>query len=221
MKDSCIRTLARLATLGLLLVVPWLVACSSGLSAPTAPAAMPTSSSAVDGWVGIVHPLCAQAEFDDYFQRTDNGEEYGIAGATADVEARIADVRCQPRTTIKVWGRLEFRAMDSHGRRIVAERVVVISAYPPPVNETGPGEEAVDGWQGHVYPFCRDRGADDLFERDDGLRFGIAAETSALREAVERAGCEGYPVRVWGTLYKGVADYRGTQIVVERIEKGS
>lgn len=194
-----------------------------GVSLPAvqAPAASPESrASNVDGWAGSILPLCAMAQFDDFFRRSD-GQEYGITGASQEVEALIEEARCQSRAVVKVWGRLESQAMDHGAAQIVAERVVIVEVHAPPLAERGPGQEPVVAWQGRVHPFCRSRGADNYFEREDGMRYGIAAESEALREALHRAECEGYPVRVWGTLHKGVEDYRGTRIVLERLERAS
>ncbi|HPL30521.1 MAG TPA: hypothetical protein PLG21_20960, partial [Anaerolineae bacterium] len=172
---------------------------------------------AVEGWTGSVVKLCAMAQFDDYFQRSD-GEKYGIQGATDEIEAQVEDARCQPGTMIRVWGHLMAGIPDSHSRRITAERVEVVSVPATPVPEQEQGQTQVAGWQGRVLPLCRYDRLDNYFEREDGVCFGIDAEAPSVKNELYIAECEGYVIHVWGVLYTGVVDYRNARIVVERLE---
>ena len=100
----------------------------------------------------------------------------------------------------------------------MAERVEVEKGPPTPTPEQGQGQTQVDGWQGRVIPFCGREGIDRYFERKDSVCFGIAAEAPSVKNELYIAEGEGYPVRVWGVLHRGVDDYRGARIVVERLE---
>jgi hypothetical protein len=171
----------------------------------------------VDGWTGSVIKLCSMDQFDDYFLRSD-GEKYGIEGTTAEIKVQIECARCQPGMQIRVWGHLMTGIPEVKGRRIVAERVEVVSTPPTPVPELGQGQTQVDGWQGRVVPLCRYNRLDNYFEREDGVCFGIDAEAPSVKNELYIAECEGHPVRVWGVLHRGVDDYRGARIVVERLE---
>ncbi len=172
---------------------------------------------AVEGWTGTVVKLCAMAQYDDYFQRSD-GEKYGIQGATDEIEAQVEDARCQPSTVIRVWGRLMAGVPDSNSRRITVERLEVVSVPATPVPEQGQGQTQVVGWQGRVLSLCRYDRLDNYFEREDGVCFGIDAESSSVKNELSIAECEGYVIHVWGVLYTGVDDYRNARIVVERLE---
>ncbi|MDI7277870.1 MAG: META domain-containing protein, partial [Anaerolineae bacterium] len=168
----------------------------------------------VEGWTGTLVKECAMAQFDDYFQR-DDGLRCGVEGATEEVEAEIERLRCRPGTQVRLWGRLQTEIMDVNSRRIVVERLEVVETPPTPTPWPGPSEEAVDGWEGQIVP-CGEGGAQRSFLRSDGARLPIEGVGAEAREALYIAECEGYPVRVWGTLYRQAASLR---ILADRLER--
>ncbi|HPL28811.1 MAG TPA: hypothetical protein PLG21_12230 [Anaerolineae bacterium] len=173
----------------------------------------------VDGWTGTLVKNCSMAQFDDYFQR-DDGLRCGVAGATETVNVEIERLRCQPSAQVRVWGQLEMETVDANGLRIVVERLEVLSTPPSPTPWPGPSEEPVAGWEGYVIS-CGEAGTERSFLRSDGARLGIDTQQAEALEALRLAECEGYRVRIWGTLYRETAGLRIAAERVERIEVGT
>lgn len=166
----------------------------------------------VEGWKGTLVKKCSMAQFDDYFQCED-GLHYGVAGATEELESQIESLRCRPGTRVQVWGHLETETMDVSARRIVVERLEVLEQPPAPTPWPGPEAEPIEGWEGKVVPcgWSEERS----FLRTDGVLVAIQSRTAEAQEALYIAECEGYPVRVWGTLNR---DADGVRIVADRVE---
>lgn len=75
----------------------------------------------------------------------------------------------------------------------------------------------VDRWRGTIHYLCRLAEFDNYFEREDGERYGIVGVSQDTEFLVMQYGCQGTAVEVWGRL-TSAPDYRGRQIVVERIQ---
>jgi hypothetical protein len=80
--------------------------------------------------------------------------------------------------------------------------------------------DVIDGWRGVIASTPEGAQYDDYFMWHSNLggRFGIAAGSDAVRQAIERLRDSGRVVEIWGRLEKNVPDVDGYQIVVERIE---
>lgn len=167
----------------------------------------------VEGWKGTLVKECSMAQFDDHFERED-GQRYGVAGTTEELEAQIQSLRCRPGTRVQLWGHLEAETMDAGGRRIVVERLEVLEQPPEPTPWPGPTEEPIEGWEGKIVPCGWGNGRS--FVRADGVLLAIESNTVEAREALNISECEGYPVRVWGTLER---DANGLRIVADRVER--
>jgi inhibitor of cysteine peptidase len=113
-------------------VLVWgeLVCDSSGadctIHATTLLSALSTSmpaATAVVGWTGTIQSLPAGAQFDDYFTLSGTVPvQYGIAGATPDVEAQLAELRDSGQR-IRISGELQALVPDVHLVQIAVTEV--------------------------------------------------------------------------------------------------
>jgi hypothetical protein len=165
----------------------------------------PPSPMSVDGWVGVIVKLGADAQYDDYFER-DDGERYGIDGKDEDMQKRIIALRTVA-ARIRIWGHLTLDVPDVEGRQIRVERF-----------QLEPRSQAVDGWVGTIAALEPGAQYDDYFERDDGERYGIETADPKLAKRLEMLRAEGAQVKVWGELLSDVPDVGGRQIRVVEIE---
>jgi uncharacterized protein YraI len=87
------------------------------------------AETAAYGWLGTIYPY-SRPSYDDYFVRND-GQLFGITGATAAVEQQLVGLRGTP---VKVWGILKEPAPDFVGRQLVVSEVLAagMSVTPTP-----------------------------------------------------------------------------------------
>ena len=169
----------------------------------------------IRAWRGTVHALPTGAQYDDYFRRLDApNEKYGIVATDAALEVRLAELRDSGRT-VSVWGLITLNAPDYGGTQIVVEQLIVEEPVATRVEES----ELVEGWLGTVRSFRAGATYDDYFEGvqppgENGI------DASSARLAVDLASYRdtGTLLRIWGALDHGVADHRGSRILVTRLE---
>jgi hypothetical protein len=187
-----------------------------------------TAGNIVVGWMGYVNGTPEGSQFDDYVVILPEGQvgEFGIEGASEDVEAQIVDLRDheEPGKYAHFWGTLACEVIDYGGCQLLVERLRV----------DGPGEffdpDIVDGWEGTIFGLSYDQpGApqpDDFFilAGDYPVRYGIDSAISAesgerdLAEAIVNLRDSGTPLRIWGEVMCGVPDAGGCSIQIYRIE---
>ena len=167
----------------------------------------------VADWRGVITALPAEAGFDDYVRIVSaTGGQYGLCGASEEIEARIAAWR-DGQTVVRIWGQLLPQAADYGDSRIVVER---IEAFVSPT--VVPESELVEGWQGIIRLLPADAGYDDFF---DGLnppgQYGVPSAASRIggraarrrRRRAARAGLgrsRSWRRRLWPTPDRRHAD---------------
>jgi hypothetical protein len=162
----------------------------------------------VEGWEGTIVGNPPGSQFDDYFVLAgDFPVGYGIGSIGPETREQLAALR-DTGARVRVWGLLRTGVPDAFGAQIDVTRV----------ETTGDPDVAVDGWLGTVVNLPPGNQFGQYFCRDDGERFGIAAESDAVRARVREAAWTGAQIQVWGTLYTGVPAAEARQIVADRIE---
>lgn len=169
----------------------------------------------VDGWRGTLHALPQDASYDDYFRILGGeGGQYGIEGASSEIEERLAALRDSGRV-LRVWGGLLRDVADYGGALIVVDRLEVLAVPSTPVPES----EFVEGWVGVIRPLPPGSAYDDYFDaQQPGGQYGIDAVVSQVAKEIAAYRSAGTLVRIWGMLDYGVRDYGEKRIVVTRIE---
>ncbi len=80
-------------------------------------------SELVEGWIGTVHSLPSEAEYDDYFYaQSPISGQYGIA-SDIDRLARELEAQRDTGTVIRVWGILDHDVSDYGSKRIMVTRI--------------------------------------------------------------------------------------------------
>jgi putative hemolysin len=177
----------------------------------------------VAGWMGYVVSTPDGAEFDDYVVLAPDGVgEFGIAGATPELEAKIVDLRDQeePGKFANFWGTLTCNVRDYNDCQMLVEQIRVGTEITDP--------EPVEGWVGTLVSTQSDSQFDDRFVLSGRypVEFGIASavgpsEEYDLSDELEALRDTGTVVRVTGNMVCGVPDVNACQIQVTLIESVS
>lgn len=77
----------------------------------------------------------------------------------------------------------------------------------------------IEGWVGTVVRLSPMDQYSHFFQRQDGLRSGIAGADDALQAQLEEAAWTGASLLITGTLEVGAMDYAGRQVVVSELTK--
>lgn len=80
----------------------------------------------VDGWWGVIHRTPPGAQYDDYFERQDQGQAsfYGIDAVDPAVRAQIEAARDSGKV-VRIYGKWLRDAPDYNGSQIQVERIEV------------------------------------------------------------------------------------------------
>ena len=193
----------------------------------------------VTGWLGYVQEAPAGTQYDDYLVLLPQGTgEFGLVGATPEIESQIVDLRNQdkPGKYAHFWGVLHCGVPDYNGCQLKVDRFRI------GIDTTL--SEPVEGWGGSIASIEPDAEIDQAHlpsggsawafgyqPKDDAfvlggkypVRFGIASSIAenglpvyALKLAELRDSDK--PVQVWGEMDCGGPDTNGCTIWVNRLE---
>ena len=167
----------------------------------------------VRGWRVTIHSALQDPAHDDYARVLHSGEELGLEGVDANVEAQIMAQRDSGRVAL-LWGHLDEDATDYGGARLVVHRLALERPTPTPVPES----ELVEGWTGQIHT-ASDPRYDDYFEsQTPSGRYGVDSFVPRILAQLEAHRDKGTVLRIWGVLDYGVTDLDGKRIIVSRLE---
>jgi hypothetical protein len=186
---------------------------SDPLQATAQPTQMPGQS--VAGWLGTVVSLPHDSQYDDFLILSPAGTgEFGLAGATPEVEAQIIALRDkeEPGKYAHFWGTLYCDVPDYNDCQLRVERIRAGAVATDP--------ELVDGWQGTIRGATFNSAISLVFVLDGKfpMQFSIDSLDESLRSQLEGLRDTGALVKVWGELLTGIPDVNGSRIHVARLE---
>jgi putative hemolysin len=182
----------------------------------------PGTTEEIADWWGVIKSTGAGAQYDDYFERQDLGQNYisfGIDSMDPAVQAQIVSLRDSGRI-VHLYGTLFSNMPDVNGSQIQVDRIEVgvegAGSYMPPGKT-----DAIADWRGVIKSTEPGAQYDDYFElwtNGQIIYFGIDAMDPAVKSQVETLRDSGRIVHLYGTLFSNVPDYNSSQILVDRIE---
>lgn len=169
----------------------------------------------VAGWLGYVVSLPHGSQYDDFLILSPAGTgEFGLTGATPEVEAQIIALRDkeEPGKYAHFWGTLYCDVPDYNGCQLRVERIRVGAMATDP--------EPVDGWQGTIRGATFNSGKSKVFELAGKfpMQFSIDSLDESLHTQLEELRDTGALVKVWGELLTGIPDVNGSRIHVARLQ---
>ncbi len=181
----------------------------------------PGTSEEIADWWGVIKSTESGAQYDDYFERQDLGQQFiyfGINSMDPAVQAQIEAFRDSGKI-VNLYGTLLSNVPDYNGSQIQVDRIEEQGSggYMPP----GTAEEIADWW-GIIKSTEPGAQYDDYFERQDlgqqFIYFGINSMDPAVQAQIIALRDSGKIVHLYGTLFSNVPDYNGSQVQVDRIE---
>jgi len=182
----------------------------------------PGTTEEIADWWGVIKSTGAGAQYDDYFERQDLGQNYisfGIDAMDPAVQAQIKALRDSGKI-VHLYGTLFSNMPDVNGSQIQVDRIEVgeqgAGGYMPP----GTTDEIAD-WRGVIKSTEPGAQYDDYFElwtNGQIIYFGIDSMDPAVKSRIEALRDSAKIVHLYGTLFSNVPDYNGSQIQVDRIE---
>jgi putative hemolysin len=182
----------------------------------------PGTSEEIADWWGVIRSTAPGAQYDDYFERQDLGQQFiyfGIDSMDPAVKSQI-EVLHDSGKIVHLYGTLLSNVPDYNGSQIQVGRIEVeeqaSGGYMPP----GATEEMANWW-GVIKSTEPGAQYDDYFERQDLgqiIYFGIDSMDPAVQSQIEALRDSGKMVHLYGTLLSNVPDYNSSQIQVVRIE---
>ena len=180
----------------------------------------PGTSEEIADWWGVIKSTAPGAQYDDYFERQDLGQQFiyfGIDSMDPAVQAQIEALRDSGKI-VNLYGTLLSNVPDFNGSQIQVDRIEeqASGGYMPP-GATG----EITNWWGVIKSTAPGAQYDDYFERQDLgqiVYFGIDSMDPAVTPQIEALRNSGKIVHLYGTLLSNVPDYNGSQILVDRIE---
>ncbi len=171
---------------------------------------------AVTAWLGHIASLPESSQYDDFVILSPKGTgEYGLTGATPEIEAEIRILRDAdgPSEYAHLWGMLSCDVEDYNGCQIAVDRL----RYGMQYSES----EVVDGWMGTITASTFNMGTAYVFELLGRfpMWYGIdASQDESLQAQIESLRDTGAVVKVSGKLMVGIPDVNGTRIEVSELE---
>ncbi len=180
----------------------------------------PGTSEKIAAWWGVIKSTEPGAQYDDYFERQDLGQQFiyfGIDSMDPAVQAQIVALRDSGRI-VNLYGTLLSNVPDYNGSQIQVDRIEeqASGGYMPP----GTTEEIAD-WRGVIKSTEPGAQYDDYFElwtNGQIIYFGIDSMDPVVQAQIVALRNSGRIVHLYGTLFSNVPDYNGSQVQVDRIE---
>jgi hypothetical protein len=193
-------------------VIPLVAAPEQGTQEPDPD---PQSSLEVTAWLGRIASLPESSQFDDMvvLSPPETGE-FGLAGATPELEAEIRTLRDAegPHEYVHLWGELVCGIEDYNACRLSVEKLQYGANY---------SEEEVEAWVGTIVGATFNSAQTYVFKQsgDFPMRYSLrASQDEALQSVIENLMDTGAVVQVGGRLLVGVPDVNGTRIEVSNLK---
>jgi hypothetical protein len=175
----------------------------------------PPPAKAVIAWLGHIASLPETSQYDDMVILSPEGTgEFGLAGATPEIEAEIRTLRDAggPNEYVHLWGALSCNVEDYNNCQLTVDRLQYGANY---------SEEAIKGWVGTIKSHTFNSGMSYVFELagEFPMWYSIyASKDESLKAQIEDFRDTGAIVLVSGKLMVGVPDVNGTRIEITSLE---
>lgn len=169
----------------------------------------------VTAWLGHIASLPEGSQYDDFVMLSSQGSgEFGLAGATPEIEAEIHTLRDAegPNEYVHLWGTLSCGVDDYNDCQLVVEKMQYGANY---------SEDFSEGWIGTIKGHTFNSGPSNVFELagEFPMWYSIhASQDEALQAEIENLQDTGAVVQVSGKLLVGIPDVNGTRIEVSQLE---
>ena len=179
------------------------------------PNGSPPATTTVVAWLGHIASFPEGSQFDDMVMLSPEGTgEFGLTGATPEIEAEIHSLRDAegPNEYVHFWGTLSCGIDDYNNCQLSVERMQYGANY---------SEEDIADWFGTIKSSIFNDGQSYVFELLNyfPMWYSIhASQNETLQAQIERFLKNGEIVEVSGKLMVGVPDVNGTRIEISSIE---
>jgi hypothetical protein len=175
----------------------------------------PQTTIIVTAWMGHIASLPEGSQFDDMVVLSPEGTgEFGLAGATPEIEAEIRTLRDSegPNKYVHLWGMLSCDVEDYNGCQLLVDKLQYGATQT---------EEDIEGWLGIITSSTNQGGPSHVFELSGEypMWYSIhASQDESLQAQIESLRDTGAVVQVSGKLLVGFPDVNGTRIEVSKLE---
>ncbi|MFN2281548.1 MAG: hypothetical protein ACK2TZ_06780 [Anaerolineales bacterium] len=166
-------------------------------------------------WQGHIASMPEGSQFDDVVILNPEGTgEYGLVGATPEIEAEIRTLRDGegPQKNVHLWGSFSCGVEDVNGCQLVVDKLQSGATM---------SEEDIVDWIGTIKGFNFNSGPASGLELTGpvAMTYGIyASQDPAIQAEIERLRDTGTLVQVSGKLLVGFPDVNSTRIEVSSLQ---
>lgn len=166
-------------------------------------------------WYGHIASMPGGSQYDDVLiLNPEDVGEYGLLGATPEIESEIRTLRDGegPEKYVHLWGSFTCGVDDINGCQLLVDRLQYGAMMM---------EEEISNWVGTIKGFSFDMGPTYGFVLDGEvpMHYGIfASQDPALQAEIERVRDTGALVQVSGKLMVGVPDVNSSRIEISSLQ---